>query len=103
MADRKMKFAILSYFQKGYSKATGGETCTINKYSAQWDADALIDSYTVDTLKCMIDRYFELSAHPSWKGFCRDAQKVWEGLIYEQLDRDERTLIKKRAREWMNE
>lgn len=103
MADRKMKFAILSYFQKGYSKATGGETTTINKYSAQWDADALIESYGVDDLKKLIDHYFEVSAYPSWKGFCRDAQKVWDGLIMEALDRDERTLIKQRAKEWMNE
>lgn len=103
MADRKMKFAILSYFQKEYGKATGGRTVTINKYSAQWDADALIESYGVDDLKKLIDRYLELSPSPSWKGFCRDAQKVWEGLIMEALDRDERATIKRRAKEWMNE
>lgn len=103
MADRKAKFAILSYFQKGYSKATGGETLVMNKYSAQWDADALIDSYEMEPLKKMIDRYFRINDHPSWKGFCRDAQKVWEGLAIEALDEAHRKILKQRAKEWMNE
>jgi len=103
MVDRKAKFAILSYFQKGYSSSTGGETLTINKYSAQWDADALIESYGVDSLKKMIDRYFQYSDHPSWKGFCRDAQKVWDGLLIEALDQDERTIIKQKVKEWLND
>lgn len=103
MADRKIKFAILSYFQKGYVNATGGETFVMNKYAAQWDADALIDSYGVDTLKKMIDRYFVVSVTPSWKGFCRDAQKVWESLMTEALDQQERKVMKARFQEWMND
>lgn len=103
MTDRKMKFAILSYFQKGYSQATGGETLVMNKYSAQWDADALIESYGVDPLKKMIDRYFAVSDHPSWKGFCRDAQKVLDNMVAEEQDLTDRELVKRRARAWMNE
>lgn len=103
MADRKAKFAILAYFQRGYSNATGGETLVMNKYSAQWDADALIDSYEMEPLKKMIDRYFKISDSPSWKGFCRDAQKVWEGQAIEALDEANRKILKERAKEWMNE
>ncbi len=103
MTDRKARFVILSYFQKKYSEATGGETLTINKYSAQWDADALLDSYEMVPLKQMIDRYFTTSDHPSWKGFCRDAQKIWEIQAIESLDLAHRNLLKKRAKEWMND
>ncbi len=103
MVDRKVKFAILSYFQKQYSAKTGGETLTINKYSAQWDADALVESYGADTLKRMIDRYFQLRDHPSWKGFCRDAGKVLDGMSAEAADLSERRIIKQKVKEWMND
>lgn len=103
MVDRKVKFSILSYFQRGYSKATGGETLVMNKYSAQWDADALIESYGSDKLKEMIDYYFLVSEHPSWKGFCRDAQKVHESMFAEEQDRRWREIMKSRTREWLNE
>lgn len=103
MVDRKAKFAILSYFQKAYAQATGGETLTINKYSAQWDADALIESYEVEPLKKMIDRYFKYSDHPSWKGFCRDSQKVWEAQAIEALDQAERKISKQRVKEWLKD
>lgn len=102
MADRKVKFAFLSFFSKRYQEVMG-QKLVMNKYATQWDADALLESYSEPLLKDMVNRYFALSDHPSWKGFCRDAQKLWEGMINEQLDRDERTLIKKRAKEWMNE
>lgn len=103
MADRKAKFAILSYFQKGYSKVTGGETLVMNKYSAQWDADALLESYDVDTLKAMIDRYLTLVDHPSWKGFCRDAERVREGMVLDEQDKRWREIMKEQLKVWMND
>ncbi len=102
MAERKAKFAILSYFQKKYSAFTGGETLVINKYSAQWDADALLESYGSD-LNHLIDRYFTVSDHPSWKGFCRDAQKIYDSLAAEESDKVERQNMKKRFKEWISD
>lgn len=102
MTNRKDKFAIISYFQKKYQEITGGKL-VINKYTAQWDADALIESYEMQPLKQMIDRYFALSEHPSWKGFCKDAQKIWEVQAIESLDIAHRNILKQRAKEWMNE
>ena len=102
MADRKIKFAFLSFFSKRYQEVMG-QKLVINKYAAQWDADALLESYPEPVLKDMVNRYFSLSDHPSWKGFCRDAQKVLDGMTAEDNDLSERALIKKRAKEWMND
>ncbi len=102
MADRKVKFAFLSFFAKRYKEVTG-QKLVINKYAAQWDADALLESYPEPALKDMANRYFVLSDHPSWKGFCRDAQKVWEGMLTENIDQEERKLIKQKLKEWLND
>jgi len=103
VTDRKIKFAILSYFQKGYSKATGGETLVMNKYAAQWDADALIESYGAEPLKNIIDCYFKVSDNPSWKGFCRDANRVYEAMVAEEQDRRWRSIMKQQLRAWLDE
>lgn len=102
MADRKVKFAFLSFFSKRYQEVMG-QKLVMNKYATQWDADALLESYPEPLLKDMVNRYFALSDHPSWRGFCRDAQKILDGMQIEDADLSERALIKKRAREWMND
>ena len=102
MVDRKIKFSILSYFQKRYKEKTG-RPVMINKYAAQWDADALVESYGADDIKAMIDRYLQFSSNPSWKGFCRDSHKVFDAIAIEAMDREERSLIKKKVGEWLNE
>lgn len=102
MTDRKAKFGIISYFQKSYH-ARYGRGIVINKYAAQWDADALIDSYGVEPLKQMIDRYIALGESPTWKGFCNSAQKIWEAQAIEALDKAHRDLMKENARRWMSE
>lgn len=101
MADRKQKFGLLSYFTTQYAKYTGRKV-TINKYAGQWDADALIDSYGYEECRLMVDRYLSLSSSPSWKGFARDAQKVWDGMQEEEADSKNRSLIKKRFKEWID-
>lgn len=80
-----------------------GQKLVINKYAAQWDADALLESYPEPVLKDMVNRYFSLSDHPSWKGFCRDAQKIYEAMHVEEQDVRWRNIMKQRAKEWMNE
>lgn len=100
MVDRKVKFAFLSFFAKRYQEVMG-QKLVINKYAAQWDADALLESYSEPVLKDMTNRYFSLSDHPSWKGFCRDAQKVFDGMETESADLTERAIMKLKTKEWM--
>lgn len=102
VAHRKEKFAIISYFQKKYKERLG-KGLVVNKYQAQWDADALIGSYGVELLKDMIDRYFLLSSYPTWRNFCRDAQKVYEGMLDEQADLKHRHYIKMKMKSWLEE
>lgn len=103
MSDRKDKFAVLSYFQKRYKDTLNGQNLVINKYTAQWDADALIDSYGIQMTKQLIDRYFSLSEHPSWKGFARDAQKIYNAMVVEWEDEQSRKLMRQKVRTWMND
>ena len=103
MTDRKVKFEILAYFQRQSSKYTGGETLMLNKYTAQWDADALIQSFGQQMTRQLIDRYFLYADHPSWKGFARDAQKIYESMVIEWEDEQSRSVMKKRVKEWMND
>lgn len=100
MADRKAKFALLSFFGSEYLKKTGNKLI-INKYSAAWDADALIESFGFDECKILITRYFDVSVNPSWKGFAKSADRVYTGLIDEQHDKASRQQIKRQAIEWM--
>lgn len=102
MADRKARFVLLSYFGKVY-KAKLGHSPSLNKYAAQWDADALLESYDLDLAKSLVDRYIEVSTSPSWKGFARDAQKVLDSLIAERDDIESRKLMKSRMEAWLRD
>ena len=102
MADRKAKFALISYFQKLYLR-DAGKRLVINKYIAQWDADALIDSYGKETATKLVDRYFSLSDNPSWRSFARDAQKLYDGMVAEEEDKAARATMRRKFNDWINQ
>ena len=52
MAERKMRYAVLTYFEKVGNANIG------NKAKLQWDADGLLESYSYDQIKKVIDYYF---------------------------------------------
>jgi hypothetical protein len=102
MADRKARFALLGNFTKKYKQQTGRDL-VINKYAAQWDADALVDSYPKETLDALVARYFVVSDSPSWKAFARDAQKIFDSMTREQEDVAYRKVMRQKVKEWMNQ
>ena len=93
MADRKMRFALVVYFEKSQTKITGSKI-PINRYSGQWDADAILESYGMDTSKALVDRYFKISSAPTWKRFVNSADKVYTDLKAEIEDKRQRRLMK---------
>ena len=58
MAERKMRYAVLTYYEQ-YQKVG-------NKARYQWDADNLLESYSYEEIKSVIDYYFKVSRNPSW-------------------------------------
>ena len=102
MAERRQRFGLVSYFERGYMNATG-EKLVINRYSGQWDADALIESYGYADCKSLVDRYFSITDGPSWKRFVSKADKIYHGAIEEKEDLEQRRIMKQRAAAWMNE
>ena len=60
MADKKLRFAILSRFKKKLEESNKSQD--INIYSQQWAADAMIESYGYDKCIEIIDYYFIVSS-----------------------------------------
>ena len=100
MADRKQRFGLVTYFEKVQQRVTGSKT-TINRYSGQWDADAILESYGYDKSKELIDRYFKIATSPSWKRFAYDVEKVYDGMREEIEDKKQREVMRQRAKEWL--
>lgn len=101
MADRKDKFVLISYFQKLYLRSQG-KPLVVNKYLAQWDADALIDSYGKQTAMRLVDRYFDLTDSPAWRSFARNAQKLYDGMIEEEEDKKARAQMRRKFNDWIS-
>ena len=80
MAERKMRYAVLTHFAK-YSNIG-------NKAMYQWDADGLLESYSYEEIKDVIDYDFD-----DYRTAMIDAQK----------DRAARKRNLDRLRKWMDE
>jgi CTP:phosphocholine cytidylyltransferase-like protein len=102
MAERKARLGVISYFKK-IQKLTTGRSETINIYSAQWAADALVESYTYDGTKALVDRYFKVSQSPSWKTFVYNSEKIYDEFVAEKEDREKRLIMKQRVAAWLHE
>jgi hypothetical protein len=100
VAKRTHRFALVVYFEKIQKQTTGSET-PINLYSGQWDADAILESYGMDTSKALVDRYFKISSAPTWKRFVNTADKVLADLKAETEDKRQRRLMKDKMKEWL--
>ena len=102
MAERKWRMALLSRYSKLHN-ARYGEKPSLNLNTEQWAADMLIESYGLAECYDMLDYYFEASPSPSWKFFANYADKVLYSINNIERDKQERALMRKRAREWINE
>ena len=94
MADKKLRFAILSRFKKKLEESNKSQD--INIYSQQWAADAMIESYGYDKCIEIIDYYFIVSSSPDWTWFSYNSEKVLQSKRLEDEDR----LLREKLRVW---
>jgi hypothetical protein len=100
VVEKKYRFALITRFQK-FAKEKGIDS-NINIYAEQWTADALIQSYTLDTCYEMISYYFYVSDKPNWKWFANNADKVYKNLTARKEDDRIRALMRDKAKEWLD-
>ena len=101
MADRKDRFVLISYFEKLYREKFGEKT-VINKYSEQWAADALIESFGREECERAIRYYFHVNQSPSWKSYANNVHKLLQSIEAQNQDKNYREDMKKKARDWLN-
>lgn len=93
MAERKMRYAVLTYFEKNQSVG--------NKAKYQWDADNLLESYPYSEIKLVIDYYFKVTREPSWTklvyGFDDYRKAMYDRIIDDKL----RAALRDRMKEWI--
>jgi hypothetical protein len=105
MVTAKDCYALTSYFEKVY-KAKYGTKPAVNKYSARWGFDAILQGESPDDIKSLIDYY--LSTTPPQRHdldrFFRTYHKLIDAREEEQADREARLRVRResaeRARKW---
>jgi hypothetical protein len=96
MAERKMRYAVLSHFEK-YTKVG-------NKAKFQWDADGLLESYSYDEIKDVIDYYAKVSGgNPVWKKLVYEFDDFRAAMKDAAQDRAMRKRNRDMLRKWMDE
>jgi len=100
LADKKLRFAILSQFKKRL--IAKGIAPNINDFKEQWAADALIESYGYDNCLDALDYYIRINDAPNWSWFSYNIDKVVAAMEARDEDDRIRQLLRKRAKEWVN-
>lgn len=104
MAEKKLnvnqqKHALLGEFRKRLKDK--GLDDSINGYTEQHAAKALIDSYTYEGCFKLMDHYFTVSLNPSWVWFKNNADKIDKAIKIKEEDKRVRAILKQQAREWL--
>jgi hypothetical protein len=97
MAERKFRYALLGYFDKAYLKRTG-KRHILNKYKAEWAADAMVESYGIDLCKQLVDRYMTIAEVPTWNWFVGNSEKILKNWQDEQEDQEQRQRNREKLR-----
>lgn len=95
MAERKMRYAVLTYFEKVGNANIG------NKAKLQWDADGLLESYSYDQISKVIDYYFMIGSPPTWTKFLYGFDEYRKALIDKALDTQARKRNLAKMKEWL--
>ena len=93
MAERKMRYAVLSYYEKYQSVG--------NKARYQWDADNLLESYSYEEIKSVIDYYFKVSKHPSWSTLVYGFDEYRSAMYDVARDAEMRRKNRAKLKEWL--
>jgi len=102
MTDKQKRLALLSRFDKHYTFKLGHKP-RYNKWVEQWSANAIIDSYGLETCYELLEYYFEVVPNPTWSNFAYMAHDILEAKEQHIKDTKERAERRKKAREWLSE
>lgn len=102
MAERKDRMALLSRYSKLHTLKYEQKP-SLNLNVEQWAADALIESYGIQSCYDLLAYYFEVSQNPNWKYFANYAHDIIDKRDQINADIKERELRRQMARKWLNE
>lgn len=102
MADKKLRFAVISKFKKVASDS-GKHIQPINIYSQQWAADAMIESYGYDHTLNAVEHYVSTSASPDWNWFAYNSDKVVQSIADHEYDKELRARLREGAKKWLED
>jgi hypothetical protein len=94
--------ALLSRFNKQYQFKYNVKP-TYNIWAEQWAADALVESYGLDTCYELLEYYFESAQRPDWKYFSNFAHEIVRAKADAEQDIKERAERRKLARQWLSD
>lgn len=97
----QQKHALLNEFRKRLKEK--GLDDSINGYTEQHAAKALIDSYTFERCYKLMDHYFSVSLTPSWLWFKNNADKIDRAIKNKEEDKRVRAILKQQARDWLKD
>lgn len=102
MATRKDQMALLAKFEKHYEFKYNAKP-NLNRWAEAWAADAIIESFGLQTCYEMLDYYFDVYHSPSWKHFANQIDKMIEAKSRTEEDSVERQELRKKARAWLSD
>jgi hypothetical protein len=94
--------ALLSRFNKLYLQRYEQKS-NMNLNVEQWAADGLVESYGIAQCYDLLDYYFSISQDPSWNYFAYNAEKILNGKLEVEQDKNERLERRNIARKWLSE
>jgi len=101
VADKKYRFALISRY-KSLIKKRNLDDENINLHIQQWASDSLIESYGMEKCYDLLEYYVRVSAHPNWKWFTNNADKVYDAKTIKENDDRTRELLRSQAKEWLD-
>jgi hypothetical protein len=102
VAERKDRMALLSRFNKLYLQRYEQKS-NMNLNVDQWAADGLVESYGIAQCYDLLDYYFSIAQDPTWNYFAYNAEKILNGKIEVEQDKNERLERRNIARRWLSE
>ena len=100
MADRKLRYAIISKFEDRLIM-NGIPKQKMNRNKEQWNADGMLESYDFDDIVSAMDYYFKVNERPNWTWFVYNIDKVMTAIDKKQQDDEFRAEMRKKAKEWL--
>ncbi len=72
-----------------------------NKNKAKFFVKELYESYGVEECKELVEYYFKVYRYPNWDHFVRNSESFYKAMQLKKEDDRIRELLRKQAKEWL--